>query len=210
MKYIIIALLMLICITACTPPQQILGSWVNHEALPKVPYKSIFVLALTQNISAKLTVENELAKAIAARGQKAVRSSDILMPNLKSEDEGSRELLAKVIKDAGCDAVMTVALLDVKSEERLEKGATYYPLKHSYYGSYNRYAFYYFEEVSEPDYYITDNTYYIEGNFYDLAKNQLLWSVQSDSYNPTSLESWIHGYSKLLIKHLKKEGLVKK
>ncbi|MFZ4546234.1 MAG: hypothetical protein ACOYN4_02300 [Bacteroidales bacterium] len=209
MKHLLTGLLLLISITACTPPQQILGSWVNREALPKSPYKSIFILALTQDVSAKLTVENELAKAITARGQRAVRSADILMPNLQSNDEGSRSLLTKAIKDAGCDAVFTVALLDVKSEERLEKGATYYPLTHSYYDSYNRYAFYYYEEVSEPDYYITDNTYFIEGNFYDLAEDKLLWSVQSDSYNPSSLESWIHGYSKLLIKHLKNEGLVK-
>ena len=210
MKPIIVTLLLLISITACTPPQQILGSWVNPEAKTKGSYNSIFVLALTQNIGAKLTVENELAKAITARGKKAIRSGDILMPNLQSNDENTRAALTKAIKDAGCDAVLVVVLLDVKSEERLEQGSTYYPLTHDYYDSYNRYAFYYFEEVSEPDYYVTDNTYFIEGNFYDVAEDKLLWSVQSDSYNPTSLESWFRAYSKLIIKHLKEEGLIKK
>jgi hypothetical protein len=209
MKHILVTLLILASITSCTPSQQILGSWVNPERNPNSAYKSIFVLALTQNIGAKLTVENELAKAISARGKKAVRSSDILMPDLRTSDETTRALLAKTIKDAGCDAVLTVALLDVKSEERLERGTTYYPLNRGFYGSYNRYAFYYFTEVSEPDYYVTDKTYYIESNFYDLADDKLLWSVQSDSYNPSSLESWIHAYSKLLIKHLKNEGLIK-
>ncbi len=210
MKAFLFPVLLLLLLTACTPPQQILSTWVNREALPKGPYHSIFVMALTQNINAKIKVETELAKTITARGQKAVRSSDILLPNLSSHDENSRELLSKAIKDAGCDAVFTVALLDVKSEDRYVPGTTYYPIGHQYYNSYNRYIFYYYEAVSVPDYYITDKTYYLEGNFYDRVSDQILWSVQSDSYNPSSLESWFHSYSKLLIKHLIKEGLVRK
>ena len=202
--------LLTVIISGCTPPQQILGSWVNREALPKGPYNSIFVLALTQNIDAKITVESELAKTIISRGKKAVMSSNVVLPNLSADNPEARALLTKAIKDAGCDALLTVALVDIKSEDRYQQGTTYYPVGHDYYDSYGRYVFYYYEEVSEPDYYITDNTYYIEGNFYDLASEKLLWSVQSDSYNPSSLESWFRDYSKLLIKQLKKEGIIQK
>jgi len=203
-------LLLTLLLSACTPPQQILSTWVNREALPKEPYKSIYILTLAQNVGAKVTVESGLAEIIQKRGGKAVRSSDVIIPKFSSENDGSREQLAKVIKDAGCDAVLTVALLDVKSEDRYQPGTTYYPVTHEYYGSYYRYVGYYYEEVSEGGYYITDKTYYIETNFYDLASDQLLWSVQSDAYNPSSLDDLFKGYSRILMKQLEKEGLLRR
>ena len=71
------AFLLLIVLSACTPPQQVLSSWVNREALPKKPYKSIFVISLTRDWQNRLYIENEMAKLIASRGQKAVKSSDV-------------------------------------------------------------------------------------------------------------------------------------
>ncbi len=204
-------LLLILLLSACTPSQRVLSSWINKDVLPKGPYHSIFILSLAQNISAKVTVETGLAEIIRKRGQKAVRSSDVLIPKFTSQDDNtSREQLAKIIKDTGCDAVLTVALLDIKSEDRYQPGTTYYPVAHGYYGNYYRYLGYYYDEVSEPGYYITDKTYYIETNFYDLASDQLLWSVQSDAYNPSSLDGFFKGYSRLLMKQLQKEGLIKK
>jgi hypothetical protein len=62
--------------------------------------------------------------------------------------------------------------------------------------------------VYSPGYYTTDKTYYIETNFYDLEEDLLLWSIQSEAYNPSSLDSWFDEYSFNLLNELAREGLI--
>jgi len=195
-------------LTACTPPQQVINSWVNPDFKPKQHYKSIFIVAFAQDLDTKIAVENELAKVIESRGRKAVKSSDVLTAAFKADTTRTREQLIQAISELGCDAVFTVALIDVKTEESYQPATAYYPVEHSFYDSYNRYAFYYYDYVEEPGYTIVDRTFYFETNFYDLASDQLISSIQSDAYNPTDIKSLMKRYSRLMISQLKKDKLI--
>jgi hypothetical protein len=197
--------------SACTPSQKITGSWVNREALPKGPYKSIFVAAITQNSSAKYIVEDQLSKLLTSRGKKVVKSNDIFPPDLSDSPLITRDQLANAIKRTGCEAVFVIALMDTKTEERYHQGTSYDPMSHyDYYRSYYGYYSYRYPQVYEPGYYTTDKTYFLETNFYDVATDQLLWSIQSNAYNPSDLESMFKTYSGLIIAQLKKEQLITK
>jgi hypothetical protein len=202
------SLLVAVFIAACTSQQKVTSSWVNREAIPKDPYKSIFILTLTQNTRAKLTVEKELAKLISSRGRKAVKSSDIFTPKFLGKDSLTADKIVKAIKESGCDAVITLALLDVKTDTYYQPGTVYYPTA-GYYGGYGYYYGHYSYVTYDPGYYATDKTYFIETNFYDVATDKHLWSIQSEAYNPTSLESWFSSYSHLILYQLRKEGLIK-
>jgi len=211
MKHTFFPMLMLaVILSACGPTQKITSSWVNREALPKGPYKSMFLLAITQNEKAIYTVENQMADLITSRGKKVVQSSVIFPPKFAATNGITRELMAEAIKKAGCDAVFTIALLDTKTEHHYQEGTTYSPMSYSAYGSYYGYYSYYYPQVYTPGYYTTNKTFYIETNFYDVASDQLLWSIQSEAYNPSNLESWFNDYSRLILSQLKKEGLIGK
>jgi hypothetical protein len=203
-------LLAVICFAGCSPTQKITGSWVNREALPKGPYKSIFLIVISQNNSANKSVEDLLAKRIESRGPKAVKSSDFFPLNITSTKRVSKEQMDAAILKSGCDAVMTVALLDVKTVQHYTPGTAYYPMSYGFYGSYYGYYNYYYPQVYSPGYYTSERVYYLESNFYDMTSDKLIWSVQSETYEPTSLKSWFQSYSYMLINHLKKEGLIKK
>ena len=151
-----------------------------------------------------------MAHIIASRGQKMVLSSAVFSPNLSISENFTREQMSEVIKRTGCDAVFVIALLDVKTEEYYHPGRAYYPMNYGMYGSCYGYCNYYYPQVYSPGYYSTDKTYYIESNFYDLEEDQLLWSIQSEAYNPSSLDSWFDRYSYDLLNELKKEGLISK
>ena len=92
----------------------------------------------------------------------------------------------------------------------LSAGTVYAPLNYGFYGSYYGYYNYYYPAVYSPGYYTTKKVYYLESNFYDMASDKLIWSVQSETYEPTGLKSWFQGYSYMLINHLKKQGIIKK
>jgi hypothetical protein len=211
MKIKIISLLLTVILFAgCSPSQKIIGSWVNREALPKGPYKSIFLIVISQNNSANKSVEDILAKKIESRGPKAVKSSDFFPLNITATKRVSKEQMDAAIIKSGCDAVMTVALLDVKTEQHYTPGTAYAPVNYGFYGTYYGYYNYYYPMVYTTGYYTSEKVYYLESNFYDMASNSLIWSVQSATYEPTELKSWFQSYSYMLINHLKKEGLIKK
>jgi hypothetical protein len=209
-KTLSLLLLLILLITGCSPSQKITGSWVNREALPKGPYHSIFLVVISQDNNANKSVEDLLAKRIESRGPKAVKSSDFFPLNITATKRVSKEQMDAAIIKSGCDAVMTVALLDVKTEHHYTQGTAYVPVNYGFYGSYYGYYNYYYPTVYSPGYYTSEKVYYLESNFYDMASNSLIWSVQSETYEPSSLKSWFQSYSYMLINHLKKEGLIKK
>jgi hypothetical protein len=201
-------LLLATVFSACTPSQQVINSWKNTEIKPKEKYESIFIIAFAQDIKAKIAVENELAKVVESRGRKAVKSSAVLSSAFLADTNNTREDLAQIIKNAGCDAAFTVVLYDIKTDESYQPPTEYYPVEHSFYDSYNRYAYYYFDYVEEPGYTITNRTFFFETNFYDMASGEMLASIQSDAFNPSDIPSLVKRYSKLMISQLKKEGMI--
>ncbi|MHC1777930.1 MAG: hypothetical protein AB9834_21195 [Lentimicrobium sp.] len=209
MKKILFPLLVLSILLSACNSQQVTGYWVNKEALPKGPYHKVFILALLQNKNSRLYVEDEMAALIESRGPKAVKSYQLFPPEIALQGLITREQLAQSIKEAGCDAVITITLLDTKSETYYQPGTAYAPMGYGYYGSYYGYYNYYYPQVYESGYYVTDQTYFVETNFFDVQTDQLLWSIQSDAYNPTDLESMFKGYSHVLLYKLRKEGLIK-
>ncbi len=201
-------LLVLVVISACTPSQQVINSWKNSDLKPKDRYESIFIIAFAQDINAKIAVENELAKVIESRGRKAVKSSSVFTSAYLADTNNTREEFTQKIRETGCDAAFTVVLYDVKTEESYQPATEYYPVEHTFYDSYRRYAVYYFDYVEEPGYTIIDRTFYFETNFYDIASGEILSSIQSDAFNPSDIPSLMKRYSKLMISQLKKDGLI--
>ena len=210
MKSTLLYTLLLAVILSGCASQKITTSWINPEAKSKGPYESIFVMVLAQSNAASFDIEDRMAETFASRGRKSVVSSSVFPAQLSAAESLSKDEMAEVIKRTGCDAVFIIAVLDVLSVETYNPGTAYYPMNYGMYGSYYGYYNHYYPQVYSPGYYSTDKTYYIETNFYDVASDQLLFSIQSEAYNPTSLESWFKEYSYNLIKELKNEGLITK
>ncbi len=206
----LIVLLFATLLSACGPSQKITNSWINPEAYSKDPHKSIFVMVLSPDNGTSFDVEDQMAQTINSRGNKAVRSTDVFPPNISLSETFTREQLTEAIKKTGCDAVFVLAVLDVKSETYYQNSGYYAPMSYGMYGSYYGYYDYYHPYVYSPGYYTTDKTYYIESNFYDLEEDLLLWSIQSEAHNPSSIDSFFQEYSYNLLGLLKEEGLITK
>jgi hypothetical protein len=210
-KQIALLFVLALTIAACKTPQRITNTWVNKEALPRGPYKSIMVIVMAKDISAKFAIEKQLAAKFRSRGQQVVESGDIFPPSLAGNSKNSREILKGAIERSGCDAVFTLAVLDVKTETNYQRGSFLSPVSmYDYYGHYGSYYAYRLDQVYSPGYYTESKTYFLETNFYDLKDDLLLWSIQSTAYNPKDLEKFFKHYSAGLSAELKKQGLLAK
>jgi len=195
---------------ACSPSQKITSYWANKEAITDVPYNTIYIMAITQNESRQPLIENEMADVLISRGRRVVLNSEIFPPSFSAVKELTKEQLAETIKNRGCDAVLTLAVLDTKTETTYNQGTAYYPMSYGYYGSYYGYYSHYYPVVYSPGYYSVDKTYYIETNFFDVKTDQLLWSIHSEALNPSDIDSMFDQYSSLILDKLRQEGLISK
>lgn len=204
----IFSVLLLGVLSSCSPSVKILGSWTSPSK-PAEGYSKIFVTALTDNVLARQTVEQDLDNLLLEEGIEANSSFDILPPGFRSNGVDKEQVINK-IRENGNDAILTVALLDQTNETRYVPGTTYMPMSYGYYGRFWGYYNYYNPVMYDPGYYTTDKNYYLEANLYDAQTEELIWSSQSEATNPSSLESFSVTFSKSVVDQLLKAGLISK
>ncbi len=207
-----LSLILIGLLSSCSPSQKIVASWVNKDIKPKEKYNTIFVIALTGEVNNQFVVENKLDEFLTKRGKKVIKSYEKFPPSTFKGTGPTKEQIDKIITEYACDAVFVLTLLDVKSETHYQQGTTTYS-PYGYggygYGGYYGYYNYYQPQVYTPGYYVTNKTYYIESAFYDTASDQLLWSIQSSAYAPSSFNSWFNQYNRMIFQRLHDEGLIK-
>lgn len=206
----LLALVLIAMVSACSPSTKIIGSWTGPNT-PSEPYKSIFVTAISENLVARQTIENDIDAMLEKDGVEAKSSFEIIPPGFKATAE-NKDATVAAIRDGGSDAILTIALLDQTSETRYVPGTTMYsPMGYGgYYGRFSGYYSYYNPVMYSPGYYSTDKNYYLEINLYDAKTEELVWSAQSETTNPSSIETFSNSFSQLVVNQLIKDGLIAK
>ena len=93
---------------------QMIGTWKNPDA-PTMDIKKVIVLAITDNLSARSTFEDQTVKVLKARGIEAGKSLEYFPPKyIPTEDDKSNIL--KELHAKGFDIIITMSLLDVNEE----------------------------------------------------------------------------------------------
>lgn len=215
----IACLILLSILFSCSPSSElkVTGSWVNKDKMSGRPYGSVFIMVLTANVETRTILENELAAGAKANGVKPVRSLEAFGPVTANGDTNVFKALVKKVKESGCKTVMTVALVDSKSETKYHPGGStsYQPYAYQpYYGGYGAFSNYYGYAFStggyySPGYYTTNNTYYIETNLYEVATEDILFSIQTKAVNPDDLKKSSQEFTVKLLDELKSNGLLK-
>jgi hypothetical protein len=163
-----------------------------------------------QNV--KISIEDRLEQLLNKGGVEVIKGTELFPPSLFRNEAVPREKMTSMMKSKGCDGVFTLTELDVRIEERYVPGTVHTPLppyRYRYYGSYHSYYTYRYNQVYRPGYISRETTYFFESNFYDLETEDLLWSVQTSAFEPNDVDSWFREYAKILIKQLKKDGIIK-
>ena len=176
-------LFIVLSFTYCGSAQKITYSWKNPAYTSQQAFKKIFVAALVKNPHVSL---------------------DYFPPTFKDQEPGSRETMMEKIKSLQCDLIFTIALVEKQSEAR------YIPGNMGMYGPFPAYGLrfrgyysYWYPYMYDPGYYVTDKTYLMEGNLFETSTESLIWSVQTETLNPPSIEK----FSKTLIDLMLKKGI---
>jgi hypothetical protein len=181
------------------------SSWKSPEAAGKT-YKTVFLMALVQNQSAKNIIETDLEKAATAKGYKVYKSSEVFAPNFQQGQLPDKQVIIEKVKSLNCDALLTVALVDKQSETRYVPGTTTMYAPYGAYGmGWGGYYGYMGSAMYSPGYYTTEKTYFMETNIFDVASEKLVWSAQSEAYDPSSISKFSRDYTAVLADRIAKD-----
>lgn len=211
--YLLILLFSVLLFSCATSNTKITGSWANKEKLKSENIKSVFIAVLSSNMEAKTTLEDELAFQAKQFGIESYKSYNVFKRTFTKDEMPSRDELLKTIRSTNAQTIFTVTLQDKETSTRYVPGTnSYYPMGmgYGYYGNFYGYYSSVYPIMYDPGYYKTDKVYYIESNLYDVSSEELIWSAQSATYNPSDLENFIKGYTKTLLEQLQKDGVIKK
>jgi hypothetical protein len=182
-------LFIVMLLNACTSTNKITYTWTNPNFKPSSSYNKIFVAALVNNPHVRTHLEEEMWLTAKANGFEGERSWDFFPPSFSKPSPPSREIMMKEINRLNCDLIFTITLTDKKSETR------YIPGSLGLYGPFPGYGLqfrgfysYWYPYAYDPGYYVTDKTYFMEGNLFDTKTETLIWSIQTKSINPGSVE----------------------
>jgi len=197
----------LILLLAGCSTSRITSTWKSEDIVSK-KYNKIMVLGLIREADRSIqeNMENHLAGDLQALGYNAVSSLKEYGP--KAFDKIDEDDAVNALKNSGIDAVLTIVLLDKAKERKYVPGNLYYSPYGYYYNRFWGYRVALYHRIYETGYYATDTRYFWESNLYDMATQKLIYSVQTQSFDPASSESMGHEYGQMIVKDMVKNNIL--
>lgn len=201
---IVLFLLVAVVVASCGSSTQVVGSWEKPGVKESFANKRVFIAALSQNLPAKQKVENELSNLFTSNGFVVTKSMDVFPPTMESKHLRDKSFLLQKLKGYNTDLVVTNAVVDKKTYER------YYNNGWGPWGGgmWGYWGGFWGGGMWGPGYSSTEKVYYLETNVFDAKTEQLIYSVQTRTDSPSSLDKFIADYVKALGKKMQTDGLL--
>ena len=184
---------------------QIVNQWSN-PSYAAVSFKRILVIGVSKQTSIRRTFEDEFVAQLRAAGADAVPSYE-LTPESGPVEESR---LARAVRQAGADAVITTRLV------RVERQAEYIPGTYGPYGPYGPYpGFGYYRWYSsawvgfyEPPRLHFYDIYTSETSLHDVRNDRLVWSGIAKTTQLGDIRQETKEYVEVVIAALREKNLL--
>jgi hypothetical protein len=198
---LIMAGLIIVVMAACTSTK-VTSSWRANDAQQLQKDNRIMVLALVPQKDRTLRgqMENYTVAELKKRGYNATSALQAYGP--QEMGKLTEKQVVKQLQGSDVNQVMTIVMLD-RGRER-----SFVPNYGPYgYGFWPYYSMWY-SRMYAPGYYTYNTKYQWEGNLYDLKSGQLLYSVQSKSFDPPTTERMAVLYGQQVVKDMVKQQII--
>lgn len=196
--------IVLFLLTSCANTK-ISQSWVEPDNTKS--YNDLLIIGISQSEQNRRAYETHFVKELKSMGTEAISSYKLI----KSSEKINRDNVAKAIKGMDIDGVIVTHMVAVTEETIYRPAMDYMPIySYGYYGGLYSYYPHVSTYVHRPGYYTRHETYTIETNLYDVESEELVWSARSRTFSPESVDEVIVDLTKLLIKDLADNNLIKK
>lgn len=200
--------LLVVSVLSCTS-SKISYSWKSDVPAPST-YNKIMVMAMNgeKDASLRQKMEKHLVDDLKVLGYNAVSAIDEYGPKAFRDQQETAAL--DNIKDREIDAILTIVLLDKTQERKYVPANIYYSPYSMYYRRFWGYYTTMYDRIYGPGYYTINTRYFWESNLYDVNSKELLYTAQTQSFDPPSSENLAHEYGKLIVNDMVKKNVLNK
>lgn len=186
-------------LSACATSTQINAQWVNPEAGKRLPVKSVLVIGITRDTTARRVYEDTMVAQLAARGVKAQPS----YRSLPDDGPAPRPAIEMAIKDMGADAVLISRTVSVTSEVRVSPGMVMGPpYGFGWGGFYGYYHGMWSSAYATPPSVYTVQNVVVDTRLFDAKDFMVLWSGSSTTTPTSSMQTTIAEFAATLAEAL--------
>lgn len=211
-KPLLLALCLAACsFAACKTTDTNFSQSYRNPGYEETVFKKILVIAVASDQESRQAFEDALSASIGGAAQSSIEV-------LPKGEQISEEELHAAINAGGFDAVLLSRLLSVEKSQQYtppkkynNPQTRYYPASPGWgYGYGGFYGFYgtTFAEVHEPGYFDTSTTLKLETNLYSVATNELVWTGQSETVDPESIDDARASITAAVANKLRDERLI--
>jgi hypothetical protein len=178
------------------------GAW-KDPSYTGGPVDTVMVIGIAKEESTRRLFEDTFVAQLEANHVRAVPS----YPHLPSGAKSDRAAIEKAVKETGVSAVLITHVVGVEEREQYHPPMQAYAPTNYYWGMYGYYGRAY-DYAYDPGYYSRYKVYTLETNLYDGSTAALIWTAQTETFDPQNVASEIDGLVKVLIGDLRSKGLI--
>jgi len=180
------------------------GVW-SDPTLVTAPVHKVLVIGLGSSVTNTKLFEGAMAKQLQHRKIESILASNVMPSgNAPIDTVGLRAF----IKQNKVDLITVTRVVGVSKEREYVQGTTYYTPAPGYAAFY---PYYYgsYAVVSDPGYMREYHVATVETNAYATSNEKLVWSGQSKTVDPASVNTAIDEIAGLLVSEMAKSGVLK-
>ena len=181
------------------------AQWVNPQAGSRLPVKSVMVMGINRDSTARRIYEDAMVAQLNARGVKAVQS----YKSMPGDGPAEQQAIQSAVAAAGADAVLISRTVSVTNEVRVSPGLVAGPpWGFGWPGFYGYYHGYWSAAYAFPPSVYTVQNVLVDTRLFDAKEYLLLWSGSSTTVPTGSMQQTIEDFAKTISATLAKDKIV--
>ncbi|MCG2616309.1 hypothetical protein LZZ85_18565 [Terrimonas sp. NA20] len=200
-----ISLSLLVLLVSCASSDMV-SSWTRPGMVSKA-YNKILILGLINepDRTVREKIETHIADDLRKLGYVAVCACEAFQPNT-FYGLTEAQMLAQM-EENSFDAVLTIVLLSKEKQKYQPGGVDHNPGNNHQLWDYYQSTY---DRVYQSDKSIETTSYFWETNLYDLSDHGQVYSAQTRSFDPTTVNAMAHQFGLLVVKDMMRKDVLAK
>ena len=182
-------------LSSCATSTALNAQWVNPQAGNRLPVKSVMVMGVNRDATARRIYEDAMVAQLNARGIKAVQS----YKSVPNEGPAEQQAIQAAVASVGADAVLISRTVSVSNEVRVSPGLVAGPpWGFGWPGFYGYYHGFWSAAYAVPPSVYTVQNVLVDTRLFDAKEYMLLWSGSSTTVPTGSMQQTIQDFAKAI------------
>ncbi len=192
-------------LSGCVTSTELNAQWVNPQAGNRLPVKSVMVMGINRDSTARRIYEDAMVAQLNVRGVKAVQS----YKSLPGDGPAEQQAIQAAVVSAGADAVLISRTVSVSNEVRVSPGLVAGPpWGFGWPGFYGYYHGFWSAAYAVPPSVYTVQNVLVDTRLFDAKEYLLLWSGSSTTVPTGSMQQTIEDFAKTISTTLARDKVV--